>query len=232
MNLEKRVGDNSQQIQHMGVMIGDQAEKIERVSKKLQGEVIEVISQVGDQKTQVDQWQKIVGDELHTHHQRLSHLEQAIQKIPSSAPDFSPPSHPPPGEGLDHMQKKMMEQECLVTNKLAEVYARQRHAERKAEEEQEHRKKVEKKIADLESSILASAAPSLRSEVNMERVSRVEVMTIDTHHLTQTHEHILREVDYRIGAVEKKLGNWVPPEVYHTDISNLVARLSPANWTR
>ena len=59
----------------------------------------------------------------------------------------------------------------------------------------------------------------------MERVSRVEVMTIDTHHLTQTHEHILREVDYRIGAVEKKLGNWVPPEVYHTDISNLVARL-------
>ena len=209
----------------MGGMIGEQAEKIERVSKKLQGEIIQVISQVADQKTHWDEWRQIVGEELHNHHQRITHLEQATPKNSAPLQDFSSSSPPPLGEGIERLQKKMQDQEYLVANKLGEVYTFQQRAERRADGEHEQLKKLEKKMGELEALLQGGAGSPQRPDENLGRISRLEVTHSSTHQLAHSHEHILRELDYRIGAMEKKLGSWIPPEVFHAEFSNLVGRL-------
>ena len=223
--LENGLAETQQQIRMMGGMIGDQAEKMERISKKLQTEIIEVISQTGDQKTHLDQWQNIMGDNLHQHHQRLLHLEESRQRDHDLVQGPANPLAPTLWSDVDDLKQQVEHNSRFSQGKFAELYTHQRQQQLRLEEDEKKMQVLEKKIDGLSTKSQDQASPTSAPGVNLERLWRIETTISDLQTKMQMHENVVQHIDNRILEVEKRLDTWIPPQVFQNEVARFTTYL-------
>ena len=221
--LEKNVSDTQQQVCMMGNMIGDQAEKIERISKKLQSEIIEVISQTGDQKTQFDQWQKIMGDSLHQHHQRILHLEENHQQGPATAPGPASPIAPILWSDVNGLKQEVENNNREVQKRFKDFSTLQRLHQHRIEEGEEKMRAMQKKMEGLSQKGQEAPPQPAPSGMNMERIWRTETTLSELQTKVNMQENVVQHMDHRLLELEKRLDTWVPPQVFQNEMARISA---------
>ena len=84
--LENKIATQGECIVNVQSAIQEKAAKIDRVSTKLQQEVVQVMSRQEEQKSHLEEWHKILGEDIHQQHLRITLLEQAqVEKMAEMA---------------------------------------------------------------------------------------------------------------------------------------------------
>ena len=166
-----------------------------------------------------------MGDELHGHHQRILHLEQARAQGPASAPGSASPQAANASKDIELLEEKIDHIGRDTRGKIMELFRSQRNFLLRLEGNEDELKNLQRKFAEQSMAGAADQTPPSTTGVTLERVWRIESSIGDIQTKMQACENIVHHMDSRILEVEKKVDTWIPPQIFQTEMARVVAQL-------